>query len=142
MQLTVKFLRWRNCPANATNPSGYASHQAISYTIKIFRNYSQMKLQYDCTGALFEFDGKPYSWWNDKNGNARYFWSGNNSSAHTCQCGIDGACHDLTVKCNCDGFSPTQMTDNGIMQKRSINFILIYQKFIKNNLYTILLQES
>ena len=41
-------------------------------------------------------NGVACSWWNDRNGTVRYFWSGSNSSIQhpVCQCGIDGNCFD------------------------------------------------
>ena len=56
------------------------------------------------------------SWWNDRNGAARYFWAGantNNNNSHTCQCGIDKNCMDPLTKCNCDAMAFVQVNDNG-----------------------------
>ena len=71
-------------------------------------------IQYDCYYAPFQFD-KPYAWWNDRDGNAQYFWAGNNTDGiHTCQCGIDGNCADTnSLKCNCDASAPVQLSDEG-----------------------------
>ena len=58
--------------------------------------------------------GVAYSWWNDRNGIPRYFWSGsNNDSEHTCKCGIANNCREPYVKCNCDSGLPAEMFDSG-----------------------------
>lgn len=77
-----------------------------------FLNYGTL-VQYDCNYAPFELNGVAYSWWNDRNGTARYFWAGNNSSAHTCQCGLDRNCVDSLIKCNCDSLAPVALADDG-----------------------------
>ena len=65
-----------------------------------------------------EFDNIAYSWWNDRNGNAKYFWSGGSTNVHTCQCGIDNNCIDANLECNCDATAPLQLVDSG----KKINF--------------------
>ena len=73
-------------------------------------------IQYDCYYAPFEFSNIEYAWWNDRDGNAQYFWAGNNETGiHTCQCGIDGNCVDPAVKCNCDTGAPVQLVDDGLL---------------------------
>jgi hypothetical protein len=70
--------------------------------------------QYDCYYAPFKFDNTEYAWWNDRDGNAQYFWAGNNTDGiHTCQCGINGDCVDISLKCNCDAAAPIQLVDDG-----------------------------
>ena len=71
------------------------------------------RLKYDCNFAPLELNGMTYSWWNDRDGNAQYFWAGSDSSIHTCQCGIEGKCVDAVVKCNCDSAAPVLLTDDG-----------------------------
>ncbi|EFX82526.1 hypothetical protein DAPPUDRAFT_27396, partial [Daphnia pulex] len=72
-------------------------------------------VKYDCYYTPFELNGVAYSWWNDREGNAQYFWSGSNTDGvHTCRCGIDGNCVDSAVKCNCDTISPIQLVDDGM----------------------------
>ena len=82
--------------------------------------------QYDCYYAPFEFDKIPYAWWNDRDGNAQYFWAGNKTTSgnHTCQCGIDGNCVGNSFKCNCDAAAPIQLVDDGI------NFKILNSCFI------------
>ncbi|XP_046461282.1 uncharacterized protein LOC124207727 isoform X1 [Daphnia pulex] len=77
-------------------------------------------IQYDCYFAPFQFDGISYAWWNDKNRNPEYFWSGSNDSVHTCQCGIDRNCVDPSLECNCDSAAPVQLTDNGIISNKNL----------------------
>ncbi len=69
--------------------------------------------QYDCTSAALEVNGVAYSWWNDKNGVPRYFWSGNTTDSHICQCGIDQNCIESFMPCNCDSSLPMALADNG-----------------------------
>ena len=69
--------------------------------------------QYECTNAPLEFNGEAQSWWNDRNGRPRYFWSGNYSETHLCQCGIDGSCVDPDLRCNCDAVSGQKEVDSG-----------------------------
>jgi hypothetical protein len=71
--------------------------------------------QYDCFFAPFELDGIAFSWWNDKDGNDKFFWAGANTDVHTCQCGIDGNCVESFTKCNCDSAAPVQLADSGKM---------------------------
>jgi hypothetical protein len=94
-------------------------HQSIKVnfvlvTIKPLLITNCLSMKYDCYFAPFQFDGVSYAWWNDKNGNPEYFWSGSNDSVHTCQCGIDRNCVDPSLECNCDSAAPVQLTDNGI----------------------------
>jgi hypothetical protein len=70
-------------------------------------------IQYDCYYAPFELNDVVYSWWNDINGNAKYFWAGADTDVHTCQCGIDGNCVESFMKCNCDSAAPEQLVDSG-----------------------------
>jgi hypothetical protein len=71
-------------------------------------------LQYDCICASFEYDNTQYAWWNDRDGNAQYFWAGNKTNGiHTCQCGIDKNCVDSSLKCNCDQASQDELVDEG-----------------------------
>ncbi|XP_046633654.1 uncharacterized protein LOC124313031 isoform X2 [Daphnia pulicaria] len=77
-------------------------------------------IKYDCYYAPFEFDKIAYAWWNDRNGNAKYFWSGGNTDVHTCQCGIDNNCVDATLECNCDATAPAQLADNGIITDKNV----------------------
>ena len=80
-------------------------------------------LQYDCYGAPLM--GVQESWWNDRNGIARYFWTGLNTnisnSHHTCQCGIDRNCINPNAKCNCDAMAFVRVNDNGKKNKVKLN---------------------
>ena len=76
-------------------------------------NSGLFSIQYDCYNAPLEFDNIAYSWWNDRNGNAKYFWSGGSTNVHTCQCGIDNNCIDTNLECNCDAAAPLQLVDSG-----------------------------
>ncbi|XP_046645819.1 uncharacterized protein LOC124336165 [Daphnia pulicaria] len=78
-------------------------------------------IRYDCNYAPFESNGVAYSWWNDREGNAQYFWAGSNTDGiHTCQCGIDGNCVDSAVKCNCDALAPLQLVDDGVITNKNV----------------------
>ena len=81
-------------------------------------------LQYNCVDAPLKFNGITYSWWNDKNGNQQFFWSGSNTSVHICQCGIEGDCFDSRngITCNCDSVLKTKPIDDG--KRENLNFIL------------------
>lgn len=76
-----------------------------------------INVQYDCVAAPLEFTNVQYAWWNDRNGNARYFWAGNNaSSEHTCRCGLDHNCVEPgRIKCNCDSVAAIALYDEGII---------------------------
>lgn len=64
--------------------------------------------------AALEMYGVKYSWWEDKNGQPRYFWSGNDTNLpHTCQCGIEKNCIYDDVKCNCDADALPETFDEG-----------------------------
>jgi len=78
-------------------------------------------IRYDCFYAPFEFGDVVYSWWNDQDGSAKYFWAGANSkNNHTCQCGIDGNCVEPVMKCNCDSTAPEQLADVGVISDKEI----------------------
>jgi hypothetical protein len=70
--------------------------------------------QYNCFYAPLELNNVAYGWWNDRDGNAQYFWAGNNDAGiHTCQCGTSGNCVDAYAKCNCDAIASAQLVDDG-----------------------------
>jgi hypothetical protein len=77
-----------------------------------------------------EFNLISYSWWNDRNGNAKTFWAGGNTDVHLCQCGLVGNCVDSSSKCNCDSAAPVQLTDDGIRTIIS-STNLIYDYYLK-----------
>ncbi|EFX89078.1 hypothetical protein DAPPUDRAFT_310805 [Daphnia pulex] len=77
-------------------------------------------IQYDCNFAPFELNGVSFCWWNDKNGSAKYFWSGGNTDEHTCQCGIDQNCVEAFMKCNCDSNAPVELSDIGVITDKNI----------------------
>ncbi|EFX82286.1 hypothetical protein DAPPUDRAFT_241573 [Daphnia pulex] len=77
-------------------------------------------IKYDCFYAPFEFDGVAFSWWNDKDGNDKFFWAGANTDVHTCQCGLDGNCVESFTKCNCDSAAPEQLADSGVINDKEI----------------------
>lgn len=87
-------------------------------------NVCHQSIQVDCYDAAFEFNGVPYAWWNDRNGDPRYFWSGvnNNSSDryHTCQCGLDGSCKEKSLSCNCDSDLAIELSDVGILLEKDL----------------------
>ena len=72
-------------------------------------------IQYDCVNAPLNVNGVAFSWWNDRNGTERYFWSGSNSSTKhpVCQGGIEDNCFDDFLPCNCDSILHTQLFDSG-----------------------------
>lgn len=75
-----------------------------------------------------DFNGVPYSWWEDVNEISRYFWSGNDPNIHTCQCGIEQNCLDNQFRCNCDSNQQKTLIDNGI-NDRSILFCYHFNLF-------------
>ncbi|XP_046633631.1 contactin-associated protein-like 2 isoform X2 [Daphnia pulicaria] len=105
------------CYSRAINYN--ASSRQMSALTKLSAECHQ-SIKYDCYFAPFEFDGVSYAWWNDKNGNPEYFWSGSDDSVHTCQCGIDRNCVDPSLECNCDSAAPVQLTDSGIISNKNL----------------------
>ncbi|XP_057370157.1 uncharacterized protein LOC130691260 [Daphnia carinata] len=87
-------------------------------------NECHQSIKVDCFDAAFEFNGIAYAWWNDRNGDPRYFWSGtnNNSSAHyhSCQCGLEGSCVDKSLLCNCDSDLAVELSDNGVITDKDL----------------------
>ncbi|EFX87243.1 hypothetical protein DAPPUDRAFT_97326 [Daphnia pulex] len=77
-------------------------------------------IKYDCNFAPLEFNDITYAWWNDRNGNSKFFWTGGNTDVHTCQCGLDGNCVDPSTKCNCDSAAPVQLTDDGTITDKNV----------------------
>ncbi|XP_046446696.1 uncharacterized protein LOC124195999 [Daphnia pulex] len=94
-----------------------ASSRQISALIELSDECRQ-SIKYECFSAPLEFNEIAYSWWNDKNGQAQYYWSGNNNATHTCQCGIENSCVDSNVKCNCDSYAPSNLSDSGEITKK------------------------
>ena len=101
-------------------------HQSIKVYNKVYVIRKRIKVllteislkywkQYDCVNAPLNINGVAFSWWNDRNGVARYFWSGSNSSIQQpiCQCGIEQNCVDDFLPCNCDSVLPAQLSDIG-----------------------------
>ncbi|XP_057368213.1 uncharacterized protein LOC130689201 [Daphnia carinata] len=80
----------------------------------------QQSITYECISAPLQFNGVDFSWWDDKNGESQYFWSGNNKSMHTCQCGIDRNCVESHITCNCDSIFQKPLTDSGIITDKNI----------------------
>ena len=67
-------------------------------------NLTNVQLKwYDCVDASLQFNNVNYSWWNDRNGEPKYFWSENNSRVHICKCGIKENCHESDKDVLCDG---------------------------------------
>ncbi|XP_046454475.1 uncharacterized protein LOC124202220 [Daphnia pulex] len=83
-------------------------------------NECHQSIKYDCNFAPFELNEVAFGWWNDKDGNSKYFWSGGNTDTHTCQCGIDANCVETYIKCNCDAAAPVQLSDDGVITDKSI----------------------
>ncbi|EFX63162.1 hypothetical protein DAPPUDRAFT_17597, partial [Daphnia pulex] len=77
-------------------------------------------IKYDCNFAPLEFNEISYSWWNDRNGNSKFFWTGGNTDVHTCQCGLDGNCVDPSVQCNCDSMAPVPLVDDGAITDKNV----------------------
>ncbi|XP_046451016.1 uncharacterized protein LOC124199278 [Daphnia pulex] len=105
------------CYSRAVNYS--ATSRQMSALVEL-SNECHQSIKYDCYFAIFEFDNIAYSWWNDKNGNEKYFWAGMNTDVHTCQCGIDGNCVEASTKCNCDSSAPVQLVDDGVIADKSV----------------------
>ncbi|XP_032776653.2 contactin-associated protein-like 3 [Daphnia magna] len=87
-------------------------------------NECHQSIQINCFDAALEFNGIAYAWWNDRNGDERYFWSGtnNNLSAHyhSCQCGLEGSCVDKSLLCNCDSDLAMELSDNGVITDKDL----------------------
>ncbi|XP_046459861.1 neurexin-4-like isoform X2 [Daphnia pulex] len=77
-------------------------------------------IKYDCNFAPLEFNLISYSWWNDRNGNSKTFWAGDNTDVHLCQCGLDGNCVDPSVQCNCDSMAPVPLVDDGTITDKNV----------------------
>ncbi|EFX82472.1 hypothetical protein DAPPUDRAFT_241138 [Daphnia pulex] len=112
---------------NCADPGCYT--KAIKYNATMrqimalaeLSNECHQSIRYDCTSAPLEINGITYSWWDDRNGNPQYFWSGSNSSVHVCQCGLDGNCVESpSVMCNCDSSLPTLLSDNGVIRDKNL----------------------
>ncbi|EFX80888.1 hypothetical protein DAPPUDRAFT_224393 [Daphnia pulex] len=87
-------------------------------------NECQQSIEVDCFDAAFEFNGIAYAWWNDRNGDPRYFWSGKNNNLtshyHTCQCGLEKSCVDKSLSCNCDSDLAMELSDIGVITDKDL----------------------
>ncbi|XP_046635066.1 uncharacterized protein LOC124314087 [Daphnia pulicaria] len=87
-------------------------------------NECQQSIEVDCFDAAFEFNGIAYAWWNDRNGDPRYFWSGKNNNLtshyHTCQCGLEKSCLDKSLSCNCDSDLAMELSDIGVITEKDL----------------------
>ncbi len=95
-----------------------------------------MCIQYNCTIAPLEVNGVAYSWWNDKNGVPRYFWSGITSNDHICQCGIEKNCIESFMPCNCDSGLQIPLTDNGECVYRVGRVLAINHQYFRSGIIT------
>ncbi|XP_045033516.1 uncharacterized protein LOC116928447 [Daphnia magna] len=77
-------------------------------------------IKYDCVSSPLERNGISYAWWNDRNGNPQYFWSGSNSRVHVCQCGIEQTCFENDVRCNCDSDAKLPLADHGAIIRKEL----------------------
>ena len=60
---------------------------------------------YGCFMAPLRHEGVDSGFWADKNGDFQYFFHGDQTNEHTCQCGVEDNCVDSVIedlKCNCD----------------------------------------
>ena len=60
---------------------------------------------YGCFMAPLRHEGVDSGFWADKNGDFQYFFHGDQTSGHTCQCGVEDNCVESVIedlKCNCD----------------------------------------
>ena len=97
------------------SPIDKSKYVKIKFNNSIKSIFSLLYFKYDCFYAPFEFNDLAYSWWNDKDGSAKFYWAGANTNNHTCQCGIDKNCVEPLMKCNCDSTVPEQLFDSGKM---------------------------
>jgi hypothetical protein len=72
-----------------------------------------------------QFNGVDFSWWDDRNGDAQYFWSGSNTSKHICQCGIDRNCVESHAMCNCDSVFQKPLNDSGKYFFKKIHILVV-----------------
>ena len=70
-----------------------------------------------CFLAPLFVNGAPQAFWVNKNGKNESYFSGSDSSFHTCQCGINGDCEDSAEGqlCNCDANLPVFLEDDGFV---------------------------
>ena len=100
----------------------------MRFFIILIIDISLFVVQVNCVGAPFTDEGLgvDYAWWNDINGDVRNFWSGDDETAHTCQCGIDGNCIRTDLKCNCDANVAVSLSDIGILISIGIQFFCCF----------------
>ncbi len=112
---------------------------------EIGKLYKYYLIKVECMTAPFEYDQIQYSYWKDVNGSPQYFWAGDKSAQHTCQCGIDGNCQIdgsatplPNVKCKCDYNSSSPQIDIGNLKKSQFLNVVSY---ILNDLRFLLLKD-
>ncbi|XP_046632837.1 uncharacterized protein LOC124312378 [Daphnia pulicaria] len=113
-------------PGHCASPGCYfrpinykASSRQMAALAELSVQCSQ-SIKYDCISSPLERNGISYAWWNDRNGNPQYFWSGSNSRVHVCQCGIEQTCFENDVRCNCDSNAKLQLVDQGVITRKKL----------------------
>lgn len=115
-------------PGCYSRPINYNATMKQMMALTQISTHCQQFFQYQCQTASFEYKDVQYAWWNDRSGNKQYYWAGNNSNIHTCQCGIDNNCIDVLARCNCDSLTAEKTEDQGathIICEKNKNMILI-----------------
>ena len=76
-------------------------------------HYCQQFIQFDCFGVPLEYDRVAQFWWSDRSGHPQFYWAGENNTKHTCQCGMENACDDPSMTCNCNSLADVELSDQG-----------------------------
>ena len=59
--------------------------------------------------------GALYGSWSNANGTVMDYWPGAHGHAHSCACGVTGACKDPAMTCNCDTMDGQPSHDFGVI---------------------------
>lgn len=114
----------RTSVGHCFDPGCYSRQVNYNATVRQMRALIELSqtcdqfIRYDCYSAVLEFDDIEYSWWNDRNGEPHYYWTGSDDTIHTCSCGIQGNCADPNLLCNCDSVAPAALFDEGYIQNK------------------------
>uniref|UniRef100_A0AAY4AYS3 Contactin-associated protein-like 5 n=1 Tax=Denticeps clupeoides TaxID=299321 RepID=A0AAY4AYS3_9TELE len=129
---------WTVVNYNGTNPvrvqgssveSPYIMHFNYSaspeqlHALVVGSDQCQQEVMYRCRKSRLynPWDGTPLSWWRDRGGEKRTYWSGSLPGVQQCSCSLEENCLDMSYFCNCDSDQDTWYTllnDTGLLSYR------------------------
>ncbi|OCT62732.1 contactin-associated protein 1 [Xenopus laevis] len=82
--------------------------------------YCEQRIEFSCyrSRLLNTPNGLPFSFWMGRNNERHFYWGGSSPGIQRCACGIDKACVDPKLFCNCDADYSSWNYDKGLLKFR------------------------